>query len=226
MEYSSLKLEKMLASNKNESCLSAINIYKDLALEYESVLDEVVTKLTIINRDIAHNHSGIRRDIIQQIKSRIKTMESLVNKLNRLELNFSSNIVKKEIFDFAGIRVICSYVDDIYWLLETLTRQEDITIVEVKDYIKNPKKNGYKSLHVILEVPVYFAEKTNYLKIEVQFRTLAMDFWASLEHGIKYKRHTNDSKLSQRLLKVSETISEMEEEMLLIRKEIEEEATH
>lgn len=221
MEYSTLMLDKMLAGDKSKSCLSAITIYDELTQEYESVLNEVVTKLTIINRDITHNHSGERRDVIQQIKSRIKSMDSVVAKLNRLGLNFSTEIIRKDIEDFAGVRVICSYIDDIYYLYHSLTMQEDITVLKVKDYIRYPKENGYKSLHAILEVPVFFAEEKKHLKIEVQFRTLAMDFWASLEHGIRYKRDREDKILSRRLLNVAKTMSEMEEEMLAIRKEIE-----
>ncbi len=123
--------------------------------------------------------------------------------------------------DIAGLRVICSYSDDIYTLINSFSHNPDITILTIKDYLKHPKPSGYRSVHVVLEVPVYFLEETKKIKVEIQFRTIAMDFWASLEHSLRYKNNLENPELSEKLQGISDDIEHLENEMLTIRKEIE-----
>ena len=192
-----------------------------MIIYYQSAIDEVETKLKIINRELTGSNIVGRNDMIHQIQSRVKTLNSIVKKLDRKDLSFSKAIVEEELADVAGIRVICSYVDDIYMILNSLSHQSDINILEVKDYIEHPKPSGYRSLHVILEIPVFFFKETRKVKVEIQFRTIAMDYWASLEHGLRYKEAEIDHNLSDRLEAASKIITMMEEEMLTIRNEIE-----
>ena len=139
----------------------------------------------------------------------------------RLELN-----IRTELNDVAGIRVICSFIDDIYILAEKLGRQDDLKVLEIKDYIKNPKKNGYRSYHMIVEVPVFFSESKEFVRVEIQIRTVAMDFWASLEHDIKYKKNVmNCEDIVQGLKECADTISETDRRMMELRDKITEQDT-
>lgn len=223
MEFSSNELIKLINNDnpKENSYIGAFEIYKKLIIYYQSAIDEVETKLIIINRELSGSNIVGRNDMIHQIQSRVKTLNSIVKKLDRKDLSFSKAIVEEELADVAGIRVICSYVDDIYMILNSLSHQSDINILEVKDYIEHPKPSGYRSLHVILEIPVFFFKETRKVKVEIQFRTIAMDYWASLEHGLRYKEAEIDHNLSDRLEAASKIITMMEEEMLTIRNEIE-----
>ncbi|GGD70918.1 GTP pyrophosphokinase [Microbacterium murale] len=153
--------------------------------EYEFGMREVETKISILRDEFLHDHAY---NPIEHVKSRIKTPDSIVEKIARKgieEPDFER--IRDEITDIAGVRVTCSFVADVYQLFDLLTQQDDITVRAVKDYIKNPKPNGYKSLHVIIEVPVFLSTGPLLVPVEVQFRTIAMDFWASLEHKIYYK---------------------------------------
>lgn len=157
----------------------------DILMMYQCAIREVRTKFEILNDDLSlHNN----RNPIEMIKSRVKKPQSIMEKLKRRGLELSVASVIENLNDVAGIRVICSFVDDIYKVAEMFTRQDDVTLLEVKDYIKNPKPNGYRSYHMIVEIPVFFADCKQAVKVEVQLRTIAMDFWASLEHGMKYKK--------------------------------------
>jgi putative GTP pyrophosphokinase len=144
----------------------------------------VNTKLENLNQELEFTKE---RNPIQHIDHRIKNPRSIIEKIKRHQLELSVENVWNEISDVAGIRVVCSYIDDIYAIAEMLTRQDDIVLVRKKDYIKNPKESGYRSLHLIIETPVFLSEKKHYVKVEVQIRTIAMDFWASLEHQLRYK---------------------------------------
>lgn len=153
--------------------------------EYEFGMREVETKISILRDEFLHDHAY---NPIEHVKSRIKTPDSIVEKIARKgieEPDFAR--IREEITDIAGVRVTCSFVADVYQLFDLLTQQDDITVRAVKDYIKTPKPNGYKSLHVIIEVPVFLSTGPLLVPVEVQFRTIAMDFWASLEHKIYYK---------------------------------------
>ena len=153
-------------------------------VQYEFGLREIETKLTILRDEFQLMHDY---NPIEHISSRVKSIDSLADKLHRRGLPFDLEVVRESITDIAGIRVTCSFTNDVYRLFDLLTRQNDISIVVVKDYIAEPKPNGYKSLHAIVQVPVFLSDGTVHVPVEVQFRTIAMDFWASLEHKIYYK---------------------------------------
>ncbi|MDT2837021.1 (p)ppGpp synthetase [Enterococcus durans] len=201
--------------------IEAIELYQELEVYYHSALDEVETKLFIIDRELSSNSHRGRKNSIHQIQKRIKRFKSVVNKLNRKQLDYSEQAILANVRDFAGLRVICSYSDDIYTLINSLSHHPDITILTIKDYLKHPKPSGYRSVHVVLEVPVYFLEETKKIKVEIQFRTIAMDFWASLEHSLRYKNNLENPELSGKLQGISDDIEHLENEMLAIRKEIE-----
>ncbi|MFN8193711.1 MAG: GTP pyrophosphokinase family protein [Nocardioidaceae bacterium] len=155
-----------------------------LLMEHQFAVDEVVTKGSILQREFMYLH---RYNPIEHVSSRVKTLDSLLAKLVRKGLDPTPATVREQLTDVAGVRVTCSFVDDTYRVMETLTNQDDLTVVTVKDYIADPKPNGYKSLHAIVEVPVFLSDGPLPVKVEVQLRTIAMDFWASLEHKIYYK---------------------------------------
>jgi putative GTP pyrophosphokinase len=154
-------------------------------MRYESAIREVRTKLEILNAELTLLNDD---SPISSINSRLKKPQSIFEKLLRQGHDVSLFSIEENLNDVAGIRVICSFVDDIYKVAQMLVRQDDITLIEVKDYIKKPKANGYRSYHMILEVPVFFTTETRPMRVEVQIRTVAMDFWASLEHQIRYKK--------------------------------------
>ena len=156
------------------------------------------------------------------IKSRVKKPLSIVDKLQRRGLEVSLESMINNLDDVAGIRVICTYVDDIYDVAKMLTRQDDVRVVAVKDYILNPKPNGYRSYHMIIEIPVFFSDRKQFMRVEVQIRTIAMDFWASLDHQLKYKKTVTDAdEISEELRYCADVIAQTDEKMLEIRKKIE-----
>jgi len=154
---------------------------------YRCAMMEVETKLNVLNEEYSIMHE---RNPINSIKSRLKTFNSIQNKLDRKGLPKTVEAIEKYINDVAGIRVICTYLDDVYMIAQALLNQDDISLIEKKDYISYPKKNGYRSLHLIVEVPIYLANEKKYIKVEVQLRTIAMDCWATFEHQLKYKSNT------------------------------------
>lgn len=212
---------QLLTTNSPTLTVESLEAYQSLMIYYQSAIDEVETKLKIIDRELNNNEIIGRTNTIHTIQCRVKSFKSLVAKLEKRDVAFTAENASKELTDIAGIRVICAYVDDIYMVLKSLSQQADVAIIEVKDYIKDPKPSGYRSVHVILEVPVFFLKETKYIKVEVQFRTIAMDYWASLEHGLRYKHDVPDTTLTKRLEATATRISELEEEMLSIRKGIE-----
>ncbi len=153
-------------------------------VHYEFGLREIETKLTILRDEFQLTHSY---NPIEHISSRVKSLDSIGDKLRRRGLPLDLDVVRSEITDIAGVRVTCAFVEDAYRLFDLITAQDDITVRTVKDYIAAPKPNGYKSLHAILEIPVFLSDGAVSVPVEVQFRTIAMDFWASLEHKIHYK---------------------------------------
>ena len=143
--------------------------------------------------------------------------------MERLGIPFSLENVEKYLNDVAGVRVICSYLDDIYTLADALTKQDDVTLIRTKDYIRNPKGNGYRSLHLIVSIPVFFADSKRNMKVEVQIRTMAMDYWAELEHQLKYKQEVpNENEIATELKFCAEEMAQIDLKMLSIRKRIEE----
>lgn len=224
-EYSIKRIVNILNKDSNEKDhlmeVEVFELYQELETYYHSALDKVETKLIIIDRELSSNSHEGRKNSIHQVQKRIKKFKSIVNKLDKKQLPFSKENIVNHIHDFAGSRVICSYSDDITTLIDSLSRHPDIKILKVKNYLENPKPSGYRSVHVVIEIPVYFLKETKQMKVEIQFRTIAMDFWASLEHSLRYKNHFENSSLSKRLEKVATDISTLENEMLDIRREIE-----
>ena len=193
---------------------------RDLMSCYRCAIMEIETKFRVLNERFSLQHD---RNPIDSIQSRLKSPDSILDKMLRKKLPFTLEAIENNIFDIAGIRVVCSFVDDIYMLADCLLQQDDITLIERKDYIKNPKKNGYRSLHLIIEVPIFLQNTKKLVYVEVQFRTIAMDFWASLDHQMKYKKDLDESEeISEQLRECAEVIAQTDEKMQLIRRKIEE----
>lgn len=193
--------------------------FRKMIMQYECAMLEVRTKLDVLNSELSLQHS---RNPFETIKCRIKSPESILEKMGRNGIPLTMENVEKNLNDIAGIRVICSFPDDIYMLAGCLLEQDDITLIEKKDYIKNPKANGYRSLHLILEVPIFLTDEKKQMRVEVQFRTIAMDFWASLEHKMKYKKHIkNAENISDELFYCAELIAQLDGRMQQIREKIE-----
>lgn len=203
-----------------EALLSQAKEFQTAMMMYTCAIREVKTKLEVLNDELSVRN---QRNPIEMIKSRVKKPISIVEKLNRRGLPVSLESMVNNLDDVAGIRVICSFVDDIYAVANMLVSQDDITVVAIKDYIKHPKENGYRSYHLIIEVPVFFSEEKRNMRVEVQIRTIAMDFWASLDHQLKYKKDMGDAAdaISEELRQCAEVIANTDQRMLQIRKNIE-----
>ncbi|MBQ8971653.1 MAG: GTP pyrophosphokinase family protein [Clostridia bacterium] len=158
--------------------------YSKIQGVYASAIREVNARLQTLNDEFSFRH---RHNPIHHIESRVKSLNSIIKKLRAMEAPVSIINAKKLLNDIAGVRVVCRYVDDIYRIANLLLSQDDVLLILEKDYIKNPKPNGYRSLHIVVDVPVYRIEGKLYIPVEIQIRTVAMDFWATLEHGIRYK---------------------------------------
>ena len=187
---------------------------------YEGAMYEISTKLEILDSEFQVRFS---HNPIHHMERRLKSVNSILGKLKRKELPLTVESVKDNLFDVAGIRVICNYRDDVYSVSNYLSAQNDIQVLRVKDYIKNPKQNGYRSLHVIYAVPVFLSSGPHYTPVEVQFRTIAMDYWASLEHALRYKTDLPDTKLSehsQTLLDCARSLQNIETQMQNIHRDI------
>ncbi|HCT93015.1 MAG TPA: GTP pyrophosphokinase [Lachnospiraceae bacterium] len=159
---------------------------KDLMSCYRCAIMEIETKFRVLDERFSLTHD---RNPIDNIQTRLKSPESIREKLLRKNLPLTLEAIEKNLFDIAGVRVVCSFVDDIYMLADCLLRQDDITLIERKDYIEKPKGNGYRSLHLIVEVPIFLQNEKKLMKVEVQLRTIAMEFWANLEHQLRYKKN-------------------------------------
>lgn len=193
--------------------------YKEMRMRYSCAIKEVRTKFDVLNSEFNVRY---QRNPITSINSRLKSSTSIMEKLSRKGLSFTIENVEDNLYDVAGIRVVCSYVDDIYVLAEALAQQDDITVIRRKDYIRNPKPNGYRSYHMIVSVPVFFSDQTREMAVEVQIRTIAMDFWASLEHQLKYKQEVpNQAEIVRSLTACAEQIAAIDEQMWQVRQQIE-----
>ena len=171
--------------------------YKELMAYYRCAMMEVETKFNVLNEELSLLYD---RNPIETIKARLKSPESIVDKAVRKNIPLTVDSIEKNLHDIAGLRIICSFPSDIYMLADALLRQDDVTLIERKDYIQNPKPNGYRSLHLIIETPIFLHNQTRMMKVEVQFRTIAMDWWASLEHKIRYKKDLKDDEAVAREL--------------------------
>ena len=193
--------------------------YRELQMMYNCALKEIKTKFEVLDSEFEARY---KRNPINTISTRLKSTESIVDKLERYGKALSLENIINYVNDFAGIRVVCSYIDDIYRIADSLLRQDDVTLITKKDYIKEPKGNGYRSLHLIVSIPVFFAARREEMKIEVQIRTIAMDFLASLEHQLKYKCEAeNRREINEELSACAEIIASTDERMLALRRRIE-----
>lgn len=193
--------------------------YKEMQMLYTCAMKEIQTKLEVLDTEFKVRY---KRNPISSVSSRLKRTESVMEKMLRRGYPFSMESIQKNVNDIAGVRVICSYVDDIYAIADALLAQDDVTLIARKDYIKEPKPNGYRSLHLIVSIPVFLSESKKNVKVEVQIRTIAMDYWASLEHQMKYKKDIPDAeRVSRELRDVADRMAETDEKMLKLRRDIE-----
>ena len=203
-----------------DALLDQAREFQEAIMMYTCAIREVKTKLEVLNDELSIRN---QRNPIEMIKSRVKRPISIVEKLKRRNLPVTLESMINHLDDVAGIRVICSFVDDIYAVAEMLVSQDDVTVIAIKDYIRNPKPNGYRSYHLILEIPVFFSDRKKHMRVEVQIRTIAMDFWASLDHQLKYKKDVGaaaDSIIAE-LRDCAENIAQIDRRMLEIRQRIE-----
>lgn len=187
---------------------------------YRCALMEIETKFKVLNEEFSLEHD---RNPISSIKTRLKSFESITEKVERKELPFDVDSVEKYVNDVAGIRVICTFPEDVYLLADALLKQDDIMLIRRKDYIAQPKENGYRSLHLIVAVPIYLAHEKRLMKVEIQLRTLAMDFWASLEHQLRYKKDLEfTQEMADELKLCAEQSAILDKRMEALRKKVNE----
>ena len=210
-EIMKLLKEKGFLDNAKENFLSL----KQLMTCYRCAMMEIETKLNVLNEELSLRQD---RTPISSIKSRIKSIPSIISKIERRGLTPSIEQIEKNVNDVAGIRVCCPFVEDVYMIADALLSQDDLTLVSKKDYIKNPKENGYRSLHLIISVPIYLVNEKKQVKVEVQMRTIAMDFWASIEHQLRYKKNNKFTQaMTEDLLNCAEISAELDNKMSSLR---------
>ncbi len=197
--------------------------YMELMNKYRCAIMEVETKLNVLNAEFSLQYD---RNPFESIKSRLKSPASIIKKLQKkVQITEEASLAKSiedNLYDVAGIRVICAFQEDIYRLAQLLVQQDDIRLIRTKDYIRNPKPNGYRSLHLIIEIPVFLQGGKTPVKVEVQFRTIAMDFWASVDHKLRYKKNVaNEEEIVEMLRQCATTIAGLDDEMQRIRSMIE-----
>ncbi len=212
---------QFLKDADTETLFENSRAFQNLMMMYNCAIREIKTKLEVLDDEFSIRY---KRNPISSIKSRVKKPVSIYRKLKKNGLEISEENILNGIHDVAGVRVICSFIDDIYTVAALLANQDDITVLRVKDYIKNPKSNGYRSYHMIVEVPVFFSKGKTPMKVEIQIRTIAMDFWASLEHQLRYKKDIEDveghEEISRKLFECAQTIAHTDQEMQEIKRMI------
>ena len=217
IEIKDMKAKELIA--RKSEIIEQTRPFAELMMRYNCAMLEVKTKLDVLNTQLSLEND---RNPFESISCRIKTVPSIVEKLSRKGYELTAESIEKNLNDVAGIRVICSFPDDIYVLADRLCSQDDIRLIERKDYIKNPKPNGYRSLHLIVEIPIFLMDEKKLMRVEVQFRTIAMDFWASLEHKLKYKKNIacDVEEISAELKTCADEISRLDNKMQQIHKKI------
>ncbi|TQL69998.1 putative GTP pyrophosphokinase [Nocardioides albertanoniae] len=187
-------------------------------MRYKFAIDEISTKIAILREEFEHNHD---HSPIEHVRTRLKSPESLLAKARKIGCPLTIDALEEQIRDIAGIRVVCPFVSDVYWIMEMLGGQSDVEVVEVEDYIAEPKANGYRSLHLIITVPVYLSDRVVEVPVELQIRTIAMDFWASVEHSIYYKYDgTVPTTLRDELGDAARTAADLDTTMARLRTEV------
>ncbi len=210
-----------LSGVSNDEIKSITEASSLLMTYHRCAMLEIETKFKVLNEQFSLNRE---RNPIESIKTRLKSPQSIREKLKRLNVPLTLSSVEQHLNDVAGVRIICGFIDDIYLLAECLERQDDVKILKKKDYIKNPKPNGYRSLHLIVEIPIFLCEEKKFIKVEVQLRTIAMESWANLEHRLRYKKNLSQEVYNQTetaLLKCANLSSELDYEMQRIKDIIE-----
>lgn len=193
-------------------------VYQAVMMRYHCAILEMRTKLEVLSRDMSVRY---RRNPIEFIESRLKKPSSIARKLEKMGHEVTVENMTKHLSDIAGIRVLCAYIDDIYEIARMLAHQKDVEIITVKDYIKHPKDNGYRSYHMIVEIPVYFSDDVRPVRCEIQIRTIAMDFWATLDHDMQYKKQVEDAEqIMQELKECADIIHQTDEKMMRLRERI------
>lgn len=203
-----------------EEIFSSLGEWQEMMTKYNCAIREIRTKFEVLNDELSIRSN---RNPIHGIYSRIKNPRSILDKLHRKGMDLTMDNVRNEINDIAGVRVICDFADDIYEIADMLLKQDDIKLISYKDYIRAPKPNGYRSYHMIVETPVFFSEGKEMMKVEVQLRTIAMDFWASLEHELRYKKDLDPktlSQISEDLLNCANTIADVDNQMMNIKDQL------
>lgn len=195
--------------------------FYNLMMMYRCAIREVQTKLEVLDDEFSVEYN---RNPISFIKTRIKKPVSIYNKLQKLGYDFTIENIQQQLNDVAGVRIVCAFIDDIYTIADLITQQDDIKVIKIKDYIKNPKPNGYRSYHMIVEIPVFFAKGKTPMRVELQIRTNGMDFWATLEHQLRYKKGIEEmpgfEEISKELMHSAQVIIEADNEMQEIKNKI------
>ena len=213
--------EKIIALADEETLEHVLNQsqkFVKLMSYYRCAMMEIETKLKVLDMEYSLEHD---RNPISNIKTRLKDPKSMKLKLEKRGLPVTFQSMEQHLNDIAGVRVICAFPEDVYAIAESFLKQDDITLIEKKDYIKNPKPNGYRSLHLIVAIPIFLAHEKKMMKVEIQLRTIAMDFWASLEHQLRYKKDAVfTEKMAQELLECAEISSKLDIRMETLRKQV------
>ncbi len=220
-EEAKINLINWLSKSSGGELKSLAEETSKLMTYYRCAMLEIETKFRVLNEQFSLKQE---RNPIESIKTRLKSPQSIKGKLERNNIPMSLSAIEENLNDVAGVRVVCSFIDDIYMLADCLMSQDDVKVLNVKDYIKNPKPNGYRSLHVIVEIPIFLCDEKKYIKVEVQLRTINMESWAKLEHRMRYKKNISDdifSKTQDALQECAEMSFALDEKMQSIRKIIE-----
>ena len=218
MNENNTKLKKQFVEEVFKWSKARMQEYSKLMAYYRCAIMEVETKFNVLNEEFSLQYD---RNPINGIKSRLKSIESIKEKLERKGLPYTVQAIEENLNDVAGVRVVCSFTADVYLLAEALLKQDDIQLIEKKDYIENPKENGYRSLHLIVSVPIFLAHEKRIMKVEVQLRTIAMDSWASLEHQLRYKKDLEfTEEMVSELYRCAQMSSEQDEKMDALRAQV------
>lgn len=212
--------ERILSDEFIDMVKKNLEPMETLMAYYRCAIMEIETKFNVLNEQFSLEYD---RNPIESIKSRVKSVESIAKKIRRKNLPLSLETLENKIQDIAGVRVICSFPEDIYMLADCIITQDDITLLEIRDYIKNPKPSGYRSLHLIVAIPIFLKNEKKSMTVEIQLRTIAMDFWASLEHKLRYKKEIPEEvkdRLAKELSDTAEQIARLDERMQEVRNKL------
>ena len=209
-----------LSQHDIDELIETTRPFAELMMRYRCAIKEVQTKFEVLDEEFSIRYN---RNPVEAIKTRLKSPRSIFGKMQKNDLPITVENIRDHLSDIAGIRIICSYPEDIYTLCDMFLRQDDVRLIRKKDYIANPKENGYRSLHLIVEVPIFLTDAKEYVRAEVQFRTIAMDFWASLEHKLKYKKDIPyAAEVAAELKDCAEQIAFLDRRMEAVHRHIEE----